>query len=100
MNDAPNIDLGEYSNPVLQTGDRLTFNVLDMVSDVDDSEEDIWITVTTFVPGAVQYNPISGLATMSWEDAGEEMVTVTAEDRHGASSACLLYTSPSPRDRG
>ncbi|GIS49705.1 MAG: hypothetical protein Ct9H90mP23_3770 [Methanobacteriota archaeon] len=56
-----------------------------MVSDVDDSEGDIWITVTTFVPGAVQYNPISGLATMSWEDAGEEMVTVTAEDRHGAS---------------
>tara|TARA_B100001142_G_scaffold308825_1_gene340710 strand:- start:3336 stop:5000 length:1665 start_codon:yes stop_codon:yes gene_type:complete len=93
VNDAPNIDLGEYSNPVLQTGDRLTFNVLDMVSDVDDSEEDIWITVTTFVPGAVQYNPISGLATMSWEDAGEEMVTVTAEDRHGASSAAIITVS-------
>ena len=93
VNDAPNIDLGEYSNPVLQTGDRLTFNVLDMVSDVDDSEEDIWITVTTFVPGAVQYNPISGLATMSWEDAGEEMVTVTAEDRHGASSVAIITVS-------
>ena len=93
VNDAPNIDLGEYSNPVLQTGDRLTFNVLDMVSDVDDSEEDIWITVTTFVPGAVQYNPISGLATMSWEDAGEEMVTVTAEDRHEASSVAIITVS-------
>ena len=93
VNDAPIIDLGEYSNPVLQTGDRLTLNVLDMVSDVDDSEEDIWITVTTFVPGAVQYNPISGLATMSWEDAGEEMVTVTAEDRHGASSAAIITVS-------
>ena len=93
VNDAPAIDLGEYSNPMLQTGDRLTINVLDMVSDVDDSEDDIWITVTTFVPGAVQYNPISGLATMSWEDASEEMVTVTAEDRHGASSAAIITVS-------
>ena len=93
INDAPIIDLGEYSNPILQSGDRLTFNVIDLISDVDDSEEDIWITVTTFVPGAVQFNPISGLATMSWEDAGEEMVTVTAEDRHGASSAAIISVS-------
>ena len=93
INDAPIIDLGEYSNPILQTDDRLTFNVIDLISDVDDSEEDIWITVTTFVPGAVQFNPISGLATMSWEDAGEEMVTVTAEDRHGASSAAIITVS-------
>ena len=93
INDAPIIDLGEYSNPILQTGDRLTFNVIDLISDVDDSQDDIWITVTTFVPGAVQFNPISGLATMSWEDAGEEMVTVTAEDRHGASSAAIITVS-------
>ena len=93
INDAPIIDLGEYSNPILQSGDRLTFNVIDLISDVDDSEEDIWITVTTFVPGAVQFNPISGLATMSWEDAGEEMVTGTAEDRHGASSAAIITVS-------
>ena len=93
INDAPIIDIGEYSNPILQTGDRLTFNVIDLISDVDDSEEDIWITVTTFVPGAVQFNPISGLATMSWENAGEEMVTVTAEDRHGASSAAIITVS-------
>jgi len=93
INDAPIIDLGEYSNPILQSGDRLTFNVVDLISDVDDYEEDIWITVTTFVPGAVQFNPISGLATMSWEDAGEEMVTVTAEDSHGASSAAIITVS-------
>ena len=93
INDAPIIDIGEYSNPILQTGDRLTFNVIDLISDVDDSEEDIWITVTTFVPGAVQFNPISGLATMSWENSGEEMVTVTAEDRHGASSAAIITVS-------
>ena len=93
INDAPIIDLGEYSNPILQSGDRLTFNVVDLISEVDDYEEDIWITVTTFVPGAVQFNPISGLATMSWEDAGEEMVTVTAEDSHGASSAAIITVS-------
>ena len=90
INDAPVIDLGEYINPIIQTGDRLNINVIDLVTDVDDPADEIWITVTTFVPGAVQYNPISGLATMSWDEAGEEMVTVTAEDRHGASSAAIM----------
>ena len=90
INDAPVIDLGEYINPIIQTGDRLNINVIDLVTDVDDPADEIWITVTTFIPGAVQYNPISGLATMSWDEAGEEMVTVTAEDRHGASSAAIM----------
>ena len=53
INDAPVIDLGEYINPIIQTGDRLNINVIDLVTDVDDPADEIWITVTTFVPGAV-----------------------------------------------
>ncbi len=90
VNDAPAIDLGEYVSPIVQTGERLNIDILAMVSDVDDPSEEIWVTVTTFVPGAVQYNPISGIATMSWGEAGQEMVTITAEDRHGASSAAIM----------
>ena len=91
VNDAPTIDLGEYANLVVQTGDRLNIDILSMVSDVDDPDEEIWISVTTFVPGALQFNPISGIATMSWSEAAQEMVTITAEDRHGASTAMIMY---------
>ena len=66
INDAPAIELGEYVSLIVQTGERLNIDILAMVSDVDDPSEEIWVTVTTFVPGAVQYNPISGIATMSW----------------------------------
>jgi hypothetical protein len=90
VNDAPAIELGEYASPIVQTGERLNIDILAMVSDVDDPSEEIWVTVTTFVPGAVQYNPISGIATMSWGESGQEMVTITAEDRHGASSAAII----------
>lgn len=90
VNDAPVIELGEYASPIVQTGERLNIDILAMVSDVDDPSEEIWVTVTTFVPGAVQYNPISGIATMSWGESGQEMVTITAEDRHGASSAAII----------
>jgi len=90
INDAPAIELGEYVSMIVQTGERLNIDILAMVSDVDDPSEEIWVTVTTFVPGAVQYNPISGIATMSWSESGQEMVTITAEDRHGASSAAIM----------
>lgn len=90
INDAPRIDVGDFANPVVQTGDRLNVDILSMITDVDDPDEEIWITVTTFVPGALQYNPVSGIATMTWSEAGEEMVTITAEDRHGASTAEIV----------
>ena len=90
INDAPRIDLGDYTNPIVQTGERLNIDILSMVSDVDNPDEEIWVTVTTFVPGALQYNPISGIATMSWTDSAIEMVTITAEDRHGASTAVIM----------
>ncbi len=90
VNDAPAIDMGENSNPIVQTGERLNIDILSMITDVDDPDEEIWITVSTFVPGALQYNPISGIATMSWTEAAEEMVTITAEDRHGASTAAIM----------
>ena len=90
VNDAPEIVIGENAEITVQTGDRINLNVIEIVTDVDDSDEEIWITVSTFVPGAVQYNPISGIATMSWDEAGEELVTITAEDRHGSSSSALI----------
>ncbi|HIE81763.1 MAG TPA: hypothetical protein EYQ07_04460 [Candidatus Poseidoniales archaeon] len=90
INDAPRIDTTGIDTMLVQLGERITINVLDIVTDIDDPDEEIWITVTTYVPGAVLYNPISGMVTMSWDEAGEEIVTITAEDRHGQASAEML----------
>ncbi len=70
--------------------ERININDLDIVTEIDEPDEEIWITVTTFVQGAVLYNTISGMVTMSWDEAGEEIVTITAEDRHGQASAEML----------
>ena len=93
INDEPRIDISEHEEIIVQVGDRINLDILSLVTDVDDPDEEIWITVTTFVPGAVLYNPISGLVTMSWETAGEELVTITAEDRHGDASAEIITVS-------
>jgi hypothetical protein len=90
INDAPRIELTEYEEITIQTGDRVFIELIDLVTDVDDSDDEIWITAMTFVPGAVQYNPISGTLTMSWDEAGTELVTISAEDRHGDSTSKVI----------
>ena len=42
------------------------------------------------VPGATQWNPITGNLIMSWQDSGTQMVNVIAEDRHGFSSYFVI----------
>ncbi len=90
INDAPRIDMVGQEEILVQVGDRINLDILSFITDVDDPDEEIWITVTTFVPGSVLYNPISGLLTMSWDASGEELVTITAEDRHGDASAQII----------
>ena len=93
INDAPHIDLIEYEEITIQTGDRVSLELIDLVTDIDDPDDEIWITAITFVPGAVQYNPISGTLTMSWDEVGTELVTISAEDRHGSSSSKVITVS-------
>ena len=40
------------------------------MTDIDDPDEEIWATAMTFVPGSVQFNPITGILTMAWEESG------------------------------
>tara|TARA_Y100001936_G_scaffold249109_1_gene298565 strand:- start:3342 stop:6524 length:3183 start_codon:yes stop_codon:yes gene_type:complete len=87
VNDAPRIDLSGLENLMIKIDEVVEIQILDIITDVDDPDDEIWVTASNIVPGAVLYNPITGLLTVSWEEPGEEVVTVTLEDRHGESSS-------------
>jgi len=74
----------------VEMGERITLELLGRMADIDDPVEEIWTTATTFVPGAAQYNPITGILTMEWSEPGIETVTITLEDRHGDANAYMI----------
>jgi hypothetical protein len=90
VNDAPRINLTGIEEIDLQTGDFYSVNLLDRISDIDNSDEEIWVVVENQVPGATQWNPITGELILSWQEPGIQTVNVTAEDRHGFSSNSII----------
>jgi len=93
VNDAPNIDLTGIEEITLQTGDVLNLELLGRITDIDNSDDEIWTVVTNEVSGATQWNPISGILVMSWQEAGIQTVSITAEDRYGASSTSIIQVN-------
>jgi hypothetical protein len=90
VNDAPRMDMSEIEEFTVEMGDRITLELLDRITDIDDPDEEIWASAMTFISGAAQFNPITGILTMAWDEAGTEIVTITLEDRHGGASAYLI----------
>ena len=52
------------------------------MGNIDDDDAEIWASVVSSA-GMVQYNPISGMLTATYSQAGQYMITLTAEDSHG-----------------
>jgi|TARA_B100000959_G_scaffold216569_1_gene228254 thiol-disulfide isomerase/thioredoxin len=90
VNDAPRMEMAGIDEFTVEIGDRITLELLDLMTDIDDPDEEIWASAMTFVAGAAQFNPITGILTMAWEEAGTEIVTITLEDRHGDASAYTI----------
>ena len=90
VNDAPRMDMSEIEEFTVEMGDRITLELLDRITDIDDPDEEIWASAMTFIAGAAQFNPITGILTMAWDEAGTEVVTITLEDRHGDASAYMI----------
>ena len=90
VNDAPRMNMDGIDEFTVEMGERITLMLLDRMTDIDDPIEEIWATATTFVPGAAQYNPITGILTMEWSEPGLETVTITLEDRHGDANAYMV----------
>ena len=50
VNDAPRINLTDIEQIDLQTGDIYSINLLERISDIDNSDEVIWVVVENQVP--------------------------------------------------
>ncbi len=93
INDAPNIDLTDIEEITLQTGDVLNMQLSNRITDVDNSDDEIWTVVSNEVPGSTQWNQITGVLIMSWQEPGYQTVTVTSEDRYGEISTGLILVN-------
>ena len=90
VNDAPRMDMEGIEEFTVEMGERITLELLDRITDIDDPDEEIWPSASTFVPGAAQLNQITGILSMEWSEAGTEIVTITLEDRHGDANAYMI----------
>ena len=93
VNDAPRIDSTDIDELTIKMGESMEIDLTNRVSDIDDLDEEIWITASSYYPGAVFFDPISGIMQASWPEAGSDTVKITAEDRHGASTTISLSIS-------
>ena len=93
VNDAPRIDSTDIDELTIKIGESMDIDLISRVSDIDDSDEEIWITASSYYPGAVFFDPISGIMEANWPEAGSDTVKITAEDRHGASTTISLSIS-------
>ncbi|MDA7555305.1 hypothetical protein N8809_01495 [Euryarchaeota archaeon] len=93
VNDAPRIDLTGIEDVTLQTGDVSNILLSERITDVDDSDDEIWIVVSNEVTGSTQWNPITGILSMSWQEPGVQTVSVTAEDRYGDVTSSIIQVN-------
>ena len=93
VNDAPTIDTSGIDDVTLKLGVLTEIDLISRITDIDDPDEEIWITATSYYPGAVYYDPLSGIMSADWPEEGSDSIKITAEDRHGASTTVsLTYT--------
>ena len=93
VNDAPIIDTSGIDDVTLKLGAPIEIDLISRITDIDDPDEEIWITATSYYPGAVYYDPLTGIMSADWPEEGSDSIIITAEDRHGASSTVsLTYT--------
>ena len=90
INDAPRIDSSGIKRIVAKAGSTLTVSVPAHVSDVDHEFSELWIDVDTYDAGSATYDFDTGLITMKWDEAGTELVTITAIDPEGESATHII----------
>ncbi len=85
VNDAPRFDSTGFDNLMVQAGNTLELDMNGRLTDIDDDDAEIWATIISN-DGLVQYNPISGMLTATYQDAGEYMFQLSASDSSGATN--------------
>lgn len=93
INDAPEIDVTSLDGLTLKSGESISIGILPLMSDIDDPDDEIWVDVDTSVPGAAQFDYVSGALNMQWDEPGEHSVKLTLIDSHGEWSSTVFMVS-------
>ena len=83
VNDAPEMDVSILDGLALKSGELASIGIMPLISDIDDPEDEIWVDVDTPIPGAVQFDYVSGILNMQWDRSGTHSVKMTLIDSHG-----------------
>ncbi len=83
VNDPPVIEVESLQGMNLKSGDKMSLNISDLISDVDDPDDEVWVEVNTAIPGAARFNHLTGELAMHWEEPGSHTVSLTLIDSHG-----------------
>ena len=83
VNDAPEIDVSVLDGLTLKSGEPASIGILPLISDIDDPEDEIWVDVDTSIPGAAQFDHVTGVLNMQWDLPGAHSVKITLIDSHG-----------------
>ena len=83
VNDAPEMDVSILDGLALKSGELASIGIMPLISDIDDPDDEIWVDVDTPIPGAVQFDYVSGVLNMQWDRSGTHSVKMTLIDSHG-----------------
>ena len=83
VNDAPEMDVSILDGLALKSGELVSIGILPLISDIDDPDDEIWVDVDTSIPGAAQFDYVSGVLNMQWGQPGTHSVKMTLIDSHG-----------------
>ena len=86
INDAPRIDLTGLEETTLKLGTQRVINLMALLTDVDDPDNEAFITVSADEQGAGKYNPIDGTMTLNFQTSGLHTVTINAIDRYDSNT--------------
>ena len=83
VNDAPEMDSSTLDGLALKSGELASIGILPLITDIDDPDDEAWVDVDTSIPGAAQFDYVSGVLNMQWDQPGTHSVKMTLIDSHG-----------------
>jgi len=93
INDAPTVDVSQFSHSEVKLNELTIFDFSEYLVDVDDPIDEIWTSVSSNPIGAVTLDPISHQLSIIYDEPGTKTITISATDRHGASTSNSFYIS-------
>jgi len=90
VNDAPRINPDGIQRIVTKTQLITSVDLSEHVYDVDHDFEDLWVDIESFDVGSVSYDFPTGVLTMTWDEPGLELITITAIDPVGDSVSHVM----------